>query len=94
MSCDEITVDSIRKELEELRKSAPDISLGDISDGYHTFNDLYHTRATLFSILCNLYSRFAFKTKVHYDGTSFEGMFLVSSIYRYTCWLFPPLNPV
>lgn len=30
-------------------------SKGQISDGYHTFNELYQHRMTLFSIICNTY---------------------------------------
>ena len=30
----------------------PEGGIGDLSDGYHTFNELYHHRAILFSVIC------------------------------------------
>jgi len=51
--------------------------IGDFSDGYHTFNELYHHRAVLFSVICNLYPRMAWKSVKHHDGTMYEGMFIV-----------------
>ena len=30
-----------------------DKDMGDVSDGYHTFNELYHHRAVLFANICN-----------------------------------------
>lgn len=52
----------------------------DISDGYHTFGELYHHRAVLFSIICNTYKDKAWKSKLHDDGTMFgedDEMFIV-----------------
>ena len=54
----------------------PETDIGDMSDGYHTFNELYHHRAVLFSVICNLYAT-AWKSKLHHDGTMFDGMFIV-----------------
>ena len=34
------------------RRTQPEIT-GNTSDGYHTFNELYHHRAMLFSVICN-----------------------------------------
>lgn len=50
---------------------------GEISDGYHTFNELYHHRAVLFSVICNQHPGRAWKSKKHYDGTMYDGMFIV-----------------
>lgn len=50
---------------------------GDISDGYHTFDELYHHRAILFSVICTIFSRLAWKSKKHDDGSMFDGMFIV-----------------
>lgn len=50
---------------------------GDTSDGYHTFNELYHHRAVLFSVICNEHHDIAWKSKKHHDGTMYEGMFIV-----------------
>ena len=50
---------------------------GDTSDGYHTFNELYHHRAVLFSVIVRDHPEIAWKSKVHHDGTMFDGMFIV-----------------
>ena len=50
---------------------------GEISDGYHTFNELYHHRAVLFSIICNQNKDIAWKSKLHSDGTMYDEMFIV-----------------
>ena len=50
---------------------------GDTSDGYHTFNELYHHRAVLFSVICNERPEVAWKSKRHHDGTMYDGMFIV-----------------
>ena len=50
---------------------------GDTSDGYHTFNELYHHRAVLFSVICNERPDIAWKSKKHHDGTMYDGMFIV-----------------
>ncbi len=50
---------------------------GDTSDGYHTFNELYHHRAVLFSVICNDRPGLAWKSKKHHDGTMYDGMFIV-----------------
>ena len=50
---------------------------GDTSDGYHTFNELYHHRAVLFSVIVKAFPGMAWKAKHHYDGTMYDGMFIV-----------------
>lgn len=50
---------------------------GEASDGYHTFNELYHHRAVLFSVICNAHTDIAWKAKRHHDGTMYDGMFIV-----------------
>lgn len=52
-------------------------SIGDTSDGYHTFNELYHHRAVLFSVICNMYSANAWKSLHHHDGSMYDDMFIV-----------------
>lgn len=47
------------------------------SDGYHTFNELYHHRAVLFSVIVNNYKDLAWKSVRHHDGTMYDGMFIV-----------------
>lgn len=52
-------------------------NLGEFSDGYHTFNELYHHRAILFSIVCKTYKDKAWKSKMHDTGDMYDGMFIV-----------------
>lgn len=52
-------------------------SLSELSDGYHTFDELYHHRAVLFAVLCSKFKSKAWKSKLHDDGTMYEGMFIV-----------------
>jgi len=54
-----------------------EVDKGSISDGYHTFNELYYHRMMLFSVICNTYSSLAWKSKLHADGTMFDDYFIV-----------------
>lgn len=63
---------------------------GDTSDGYHTFNELYEHRTALFSVICNLFPNFSYKSWKHDDGTMYDGMFIVGirtpkGHYSYHC---------
>lgn len=58
-------------------KEIPETGIGDLSDGYHTFNELYHHRAILFSVICNMMPDKAWKSKMHDTGDMFKGMFIV-----------------
>ena len=55
----------------------PNDGIGELSDGYHTFNELYHHRAVLFSVICNSMPDKAWKSKLHDTGDMFDGMFIV-----------------
>lgn len=48
-----------------------------ISDGSHTFDELYHHRAILFSIICNTCKDKSWKSLKHDDGTMFKDYFIV-----------------
>ena len=50
---------------------------GHISDGYHTFDELYCHRVILFSVICNQNKDKAWKSKKHDDGTMFDNYFIV-----------------
>lgn len=59
-------------------ENAPTIKIdGNTSDGYHTFNELYHHRAILFSVICNIYKEISWRSKKHHDGTMYDNMFIV-----------------
>ena len=53
---------------EQICKIADINDIGDLSDGYHTFNDLYYQRCVLFATLVNSYKDKAWKTRYHEDG--------------------------
>lgn len=55
----------------------PETGIGDVSDGYHTFNELYHHRAVLFSVICSCFPFLAWKSKLHHDGSMYDNMFIV-----------------
>lgn len=63
-------------EIRRLRELTRPIT-GETSDGYHTFNELYHHRAVLFSVICNDRPELAWKSKLHQDGTMYDGDFIV-----------------
>jgi hypothetical protein len=50
---------------------------GNISDGYHTFDELYYHRMILFAVICNQNKNVAWKSRLHDDGTMFENYFIV-----------------
>ena len=56
-------------------RQAPFIQ-GQVSDGYHTFDELYNHRTLLFSAVCNGNKDVAWKSKKHHDGTMYGGMFI------------------
>ena len=62
------------KELNAL--DVPSIT-GETSDGYHTFNELYHHRAVLFSVIVKAFPDRAWKARKHHDGSMYDGMFIV-----------------
>jgi hypothetical protein len=49
--------------------------MGQVSDGYHTFHDLYAHRIALFLALCRAVGM-GWKSRVHADGSAFDGWFI------------------
>ncbi|XAI95720.1 hypothetical protein [Dolichospermum phage Dfl-JY23] len=50
---------------------------GNVSDGYHTFDELYEHRCLLFLFLCKKFCKYQkWKALKHDDGSSFEGYFI------------------
>ena len=47
------------------------------SDGWHTFEELYEHRTILFSLVLLAYKSKAWRSKLHADGTMFDGYFIV-----------------
>ena len=50
---------------------------GSTSDGYHTFDELYHHRAVLFSVIVAMFPERSWKSLRHADGSMYDGMFIV-----------------
>lgn len=54
---------------------------GEVSDGYHTFNDLYDERRVLSAALFNMYSGECWKSRCHSDGKPcFDGGWFIVGI--------------
>lgn len=79
----DITFENVTPEqaakLTELYAALKGDGIGELSDGYHTFNELYHHRAILFSVICDTYPELAWKSKQHHDPAQpmYDGMFIV-----------------
>ena len=63
-------------------EQAVDATLGpkiteDTSDGWHSFKDLYHHRALLFSVIVHTYRDMCWKSKRHHDGKELDWNFIV-----------------
>jgi len=57
------------------------VPVGNLSDGYHTFNELYEHRIVLYMILCAIVAEInpekVWKAKKHHDDSEFEGCFIM-----------------
>ena len=56
------------KELKDFCTQHGITDVGDLSDGYHTFNDLYYQRCILFAALVNTFKDLSWKSHKHEDG--------------------------
>lgn len=54
---------------------------GNVSDGYHTFNELYEHRHALLMALANAVPKSFYKSKKHFDGSMFDDYFIVVGFY-------------
>ncbi len=60
-----------------IRHIEPEPVTGSTSDGYHTFDELYHHRTVLFSVIVAMFRGRSWKSLHHHDGTMYDGMFIV-----------------
>ena len=60
--------DTERKRIDAICKVAKVKDIGDLSDGFHTFNSLYYQRMILFATLVKTYKDRAWKSLRHDDG--------------------------
>jgi hypothetical protein len=56
---------------------------GKVSDGYHTFNELYEHIHILFILLIRIMPQKTFRSRVHHDGTIFKGLFIAGIETKY-----------
>lgn len=61
----------------QLLKDTQNVRMKHVSDGYHTFNDLYMHRCKLSAIIFNLAKDYAWKSMKHADGSMFDDDFIV-----------------
>lgn len=61
-----------QEEMDEIMAAAAEAAgvedVGDLSDGHHTFNDLYYQRLIEFATLVGLFPELSWKTRRHDDG--------------------------
>lgn len=60
--------------MDELTIKVP--SIGEVSDGYHTFDELYRHRCALFCALMKTNPEISWRANNHDDGTMFENWFV------------------
>lgn len=70
-----LAIKKINDQIENYKKETGN-SVDDISDGYHSFGDLYKHRTYLLA-LAMIHMPYAWKARVHEDGTMYDGMFVV-----------------
>jgi|GEM_PF-5741652 len=80
----------MKKELTTLNSRLNPVNIGKMSDGYHTFEELYMHRTNLFAVICRQNPDCSFIAKKHEDGSMYEGMFLAGirtpqGYYSYHC---------
>lgn len=72
---DKQTIESLNNYLQVLKGLG--LSLKEISDGWHTFEELYYHRMILFLTIQKANKNISWKSKKHHDGTMFEDSFIV-----------------
>ena len=53
------------------------VNFKNVTDGYHTFDELYYHRMIMSSIIFEMYSDYAWKSWKHADETMFDDSFIV-----------------
>lgn len=63
----------------------PDLDTNEVSDGFHTFGELYAHRCRLYVLVCRLLrpelGGNIWRSRLHSDGTGFDGWFILG-IFR------------
>lgn len=72
-----------------IRNNKDKFDVSEVSDGYHSFKELYYHRCKLWIVVCRLMNDMTrigianaavFKTKVHSDGSAYDGWFVLGMI--------------
>lgn len=63
--------------IEDILKAAGVARMGEVSDGYHTFDELYEHRVALFMLVCRLLCHHSWRSQLHGDGSCFLGWFVL-----------------
>jgi len=74
-----IEADQLNAHIQVLKEEGM-LNVGEICDGYHTFNELYEHRIMLFIALCrvmNNYGVYVWRSKKHSDTSEWEGWFIL-----------------
>lgn len=80
-SAEKYAINEMNKVIAELKDE--DVDIGELSDGYHTFNELYHHRMILTSVIVNMLAEIhpdmVWKSMNHHDPEfpMYDGMFIV-----------------
>jgi len=53
---------------------------GKVSDGYHTFDELYEHRCLLFIALTKSFPGLSWKSRLHHEGTMFPGGWFIAGM--------------
>ncbi len=56
--------------------------IGAISDGYHTFDELYEHRCRLFIVVCMFFRDISWCSKKHSDGSEWPGWFILGLVHE------------
>lgn len=59
-----------------MEKIQIECNIGEVSDGYHTFNELYEHRVSLFIALMKSHFNLSWISLLHNDGSFLEGWFV------------------
>lgn len=77
----EAIIVKVNSSIKELKESDDKFPIGRISDGYHTFNELYEHRIVNYIKLCefveNCSRKTVWRSRCHSDGSIYEGWFLL-----------------
>lgn len=79
----QLIVGTINNQVKVLSENGT-IETNDVSDGYHTFGELYKHRIALYIALCREYIKHSsyrvWRSKLHSDGVGWDGWFIMGVV--------------